>query len=50
LSAVYDIAVQNPNHVNRGVTLIELDGNASTANTNIPLVVSGNHHIRVVLG
>jgi cyclic beta-1,2-glucan synthetase len=49
-SAVYDIAVENPRHVSRGVTLIEVDGKVSTANTNIPLVVSGNHHIRVVLG
>jgi len=49
-SAVYDIAVENPRHVSRGVTLIEVDGKVSAANTNIPLVVSGNHHIRVVLG
>ncbi|MDH5319746.1 MAG: protein ndvB [Nitrospira sp.] len=49
-SAVYDIAVENPRHVSRGVTLIDLDGKTSTVNTNIPLVVSGNHQIRVVLG
>ncbi len=31
----YDIAVENPRHVSRGVTLAELDG---------------NHHLRIVLG
>jgi cyclic beta-1,2-glucan synthetase len=49
-SAVYDIVVENPRHVSRGVTLIELDGTASTVTANIPLVDSGDHHIRVVLG
>ena len=49
-SAIYNISVENPRHVSRGVTLTELDGKVSTDNTNIPLVVSGNHHIRVVLG
>ena len=49
-AAVYDITVDNPRHVSRGVTLIELDGTALTAHRNIPLVVDGNHHVRVVLG
>jgi cyclic beta-1,2-glucan synthetase len=49
-SAVYDITVDNPRHVSRGVTLTEVDGKVSTDKTNIPLVVSGNHQIRVVLG
>jgi cyclic beta-1,2-glucan synthetase len=49
-SAVYHIAVENPRHVSRGVTLIELDGKATTGNTNIPLVVDGEHHVRIVLG
>ena len=49
-SAVYDIAVENPRHVSRGVTLTELDGKASTDNTSILLVVDGEHQIRIVLG
>ncbi|MBH0201455.1 MAG: hypothetical protein HP496_03925 [Nitrospira sp.] len=49
-SAVYEIAVENPNHVSRGVTLAELDGKQIVSRDNIPLVVSGNHHVRVVLG
>ena len=49
-SAVYDIAVENPRHVSRGVTLAELNGKPLTDNTAIPLVVDGKHHIRVVLG
>jgi cyclic beta-1,2-glucan synthetase len=49
-SAVYDITVDNPRHVSRGVTLTEVDGNVSTDHTNIPLVIDGKHRIRVVLG
>jgi cyclic beta-1,2-glucan synthetase len=49
-SAVYDITVDNPRHVSRGVTLTEVDGNVSIDHTNIPLVIDGKHRIRVVLG
>ena len=49
-SAVYDIAVENPRHVSRGVTLTELDGKPLTDHATIPLVVDGEHHIRIVLG
>jgi cyclic beta-1,2-glucan synthetase len=49
-SAVYDIAVENPRHVSRGVTLTELDNKPLTDHTAIPLVVNGEHHIRIVLG
>lgn len=49
-AAIYDITVDNPRHVSRGVTLTELDGTALLANTNIPLVVEGQHHVRIVLG
>jgi cyclic beta-1,2-glucan synthetase len=49
-AAIYDITVDNPGHVSRGVTLTELDGTALPANTNIPLVVDGQHHIRILLG
>lgn len=49
-SAVYDITVENPRLVCRGVTLTELDGKASKGNANIPLVVDGQHQICIVLG
>jgi cyclic beta-1,2-glucan synthetase len=49
-AAVYDIAVENPSHVARGVTLTELDGQPLIGRNNIPLVVDGEHHIRIVLG
>jgi cyclic beta-1,2-glucan synthetase len=49
-SAVYDIAVENPRHVSRGVTLAELDGTPLNTRDHIPLVKEGKHHIRVVLG
>jgi cyclic beta-1,2-glucan synthetase len=49
-SAVYDITVDNPCHVSRGVMLMELDGKPLGSRDNIPLVNDGEHHIRVVLG
>lgn len=49
-SALYDIAVENPRHVNRGVTLMELDGSPLISRDNIPLAGEGEHHLRIVLG
>ena len=49
-SAVYDVAVENPHHVSRGVTSVEFDGIPLISRDNIPLVKDGEHHIRVVLG
>jgi len=49
-AAVYDITVDNPNHVNRGVTWAELDGAMLPARDAIPLVDRGTHSIRIVLG
>ncbi|MEC4889419.1 MAG: glucoamylase family protein [Nitrospira sp.] len=49
-SAVYDISVENPHHVSRGVTLTELDGQPVTGREGIPLVFDGAHRIRIVLG
>ena len=48
----YDIAVENPSHVNRGVTAAELDGVALPLKPLIiPLADDGkNHSVRVVLG
>ena len=49
-SALYHIVVENPRHVSRGVTLVELDGEPLIGRNSIPLVAAGEHHIRVVLG
>jgi cyclic beta-1,2-glucan synthetase len=50
-SALYDIAVDNPRGVTRGVALAELDGKPLAASANIPLVDDGAvHQIRIVLG
>ncbi|MHB1059148.1 MAG: GH36-type glycosyl hydrolase domain-containing protein [Rhodanobacter sp.] len=48
---LYEIDVQNPNHVCGGVTRIELDGQTLTASDALPLVDDGKtHQLRVVLG
>jgi cyclic beta-1,2-glucan synthetase len=50
-SARYEIVVQNPQGVCRGVSSIELDGNLLTDGGSIPLVDDGvTHHINLVLG
>ena len=50
-SARYEIVVENPQGVSRGVASSELDGQALTAGPAIPLVDDGTtHRIRVVLG
>ena len=51
-SARYEIAVENPDGVSRGVTRVELDGKAlSGARPGIPLTDDGaTHRVRVVLG
>ncbi len=51
-SATYEIAVENPIGVSRGVASIELDGAVSQAGgVGIPLADDGaTHHVRVVLG
>ena len=50
-STVYRIAVENPQHVSRGVALIELDGKSLPLSSNIPLADDGlEHQVRVVLG
>ena len=47
--AEYRIVVENPEHVNRGVRLIELDG--SPLSGDVPLAEDGQvHTVRVVLG
>ncbi len=50
-SAVYDIAVDNPRGVTRGVALAELDGRPLAGSATVPLVDDGAvHQIRIVLG
>ena len=51
-TARYEILVENPHRVSRGVTLVELDGkNLPTGETHVVLVADGcTHRIRVVLG
>jgi cyclic beta-1,2-glucan synthetase len=46
----YRIVVENPNGVNRGVKLVEIDGVAA-AGQDIPIANDGAEHaVRVVLG
>jgi cyclic beta-1,2-glucan synthetase len=49
-SAVYNITVENPRQVSRGVTLAERDGKPLISRDNISLVKDGEHQIRIVLG
>ena len=50
-SSLYQIRVENPSHVTRGVALTELDGKVLSGSVNIPLADDGaTHVIRVVLG
>ena len=50
-SARYEIVVENPQGVARGVSSIELDGAPFAGGTPIPLADDGvTHHVRVVLG
>jgi cyclic beta-1,2-glucan synthetase len=51
-SARYEIAVENPRGVSRGITCLELDGETlSNARPLIPLVNDGaTHRVRIVLG
>ena len=51
-SATYEIVVENPNGVSRGVASSELDGQRlARIGAAIPLVDDGaTHHVRVVLG
>jgi len=50
-SALYDIIVENPNGVCRGVVMLELDHVALDACTGVPLADDGrSHRVRAVLG
>jgi cyclic beta-1,2-glucan synthetase len=51
-STRYEIAVENPHGVNRGVSLVELDGKTLPGGpSRVPLVDDGRSHpVRVILG
>ena len=50
-SATYQIKVDNPSRVSRGVALMELDGKLLHGSANIPLADDGAvHHVHIVLG
>ena len=50
-SAVYNVQVENPSGVSRGVVLAELDGRRLAGSATIPLADDGaEHHVRIVLG
>lgn len=50
-SSRYEIVVENPQGVARGVSSVELDGAPLAAGAPIPLTDDGAmHHVRVVLG
>jgi cyclic beta-1,2-glucan synthetase len=50
-SARYEIVVENPQGISRGVASTEMDGRALAAGASIPLADDGaTHHVRVVLG
>ncbi len=49
-NAVYEIEVLNPNHANRGIALLEVDGQPLAGNV-VPAFGDGQiHRVRVVLG
>lgn len=47
----YEIVVENPRGVTRGVSSVELDGTPLASGAHIPLADDGaTHHVRIVLG
>ncbi|MGA7785281.1 MAG: glucoamylase family protein [Candidatus Acidiferrales bacterium] len=50
-SSIYEIKVENPSGVSRGVARAEVDGTSQSGAANIPLVHDGAvHQVRVILG
>jgi len=50
-SARYDLVVENPRGVSRGVSSVEVDGVPLSGDLSIPLVDTGkSHRVRIVLG
>jgi cellobiose phosphorylase len=49
-NAIYDITVHNPEHVNRGIRSLTMDGELLSNNL-IPVFGDGQtHHVRAVMG
>ena len=46
-SAEYHIRVENPDHVEKGVAVLEIDGKPADR---IPVFSAGTHEVRVVMG
>ena len=50
-STTYNIRIENPSGVSRGITLVEMDGKPLLNSPSVPLVDDGEgHEVRVVLG
>jgi cyclic beta-1,2-glucan synthetase len=50
-STTYNIRIENPSGVSRGVTLLEMDGKTQPNLPNVQLVDDGGEHqVRVVMG
>jgi len=47
--AVYQITVENPGHVNRGVQAVTVDGQAIAGNV-VPIFAGGTHRVGVMMG
>ena len=45
--AEYDIRVENPDHVEKGVRIVEVDGKPAEY---VPAFESGTHAVRVIMG
>jgi cellobiose phosphorylase len=46
----YEIEVQNPNHISKGVELMRVDGQRIDGNI-VPIFVDGqSHHVQIILG
>ena len=49
-AALYEVSVENPHGVTRGVAVLELNGEPLDPKSGVPLGEEGTHHILVVLG
>ncbi|MCD7731248.1 MAG: glycosyl transferase [Oscillospiraceae bacterium] len=47
--AVYNVTIENPNHISKGVKSVTVDGKAINGNI-LPVFTSGTHEVAVVMG
>ncbi len=47
--AVYNVTIENPNHISKGVKSVTVDGKAIDGNI-LPVFTSGTHEVAVVMG